>query len=373
MGVWGPAVLVRSPHAGRTGKQDPVALLESFGLPVARDVDVPALDGMEGIGREWHERGYGIVVVAGGDGAIGWAAKPVVESGLPLGILPAGTANDIARSLDLPLEPVAAAAVLSGGKAAAIDAGQAIALDAGASVVEAERLGARRADTDRLFLHLVAIGMKVEFARLATDPRFRKRWGRFTYPLSFVWALRRGRAFPVTVRLAPVDGEGAPCEVRCRALQVAVANTPVLGGALSLRLPGVTEGDRLLDVFVVEAPEWLGVRAVISHFWYTARKLTSRWLGAHDANDSHEERSSGNPPALLPHVRRYATRAVVIETPVPRDVTLDGEICMRTPLLVRIAERPVSILLPIGSRHGRHMGAARQDEAGQSQAKSQAT
>lgn len=320
MAVREPIALIRSPRAGRAGEHDPAALLAAFGFTVAQDVDVRVLDGAQGIGHEWRERGFGAVVAAGGDGAIGCAAEPALESGLPLGILPAGTANDVARSLGLPLRLEAAAAALAGGEPVDIDAGQALALDSGApvaSVEEAERIAATHGDMGRIFLHLAAIGAKVEFARLATDPNVRKRWGRLTYPLSFLRSLRRSHAFPVTLRLAESDAAGAERIVRCRALQVFVANTPVLGGALNLRLSGVVEDDRLLNVLVVEAPEWR--------------------LGA----------------ALLPRVRRYVTRAVVVETAEPLEVTLDGEIRMRTPLLVRVAERPVPVLLPIGSRQGR--------------------
>ena len=45
-----------------------------------------------------------IIVVCGGDGSISSAAPAVIQSGLPLGIIPAGTANDLARTLSIPLD-----------------------------------------------------------------------------------------------------------------------------------------------------------------------------------------------------------------------------------------------------------------------------
>lgn len=359
MAVREPVALIRSPRAGRAGEHDPAALLAAFGLTVAQDVEVRVLDGAQGIGREWRERGFGAVVAAGGDGAIGCAAEPALESDLPLGILPAGTANDVARSLGLPLRLEAAAAALAGGEPVDIDAGQALALASGASIAsiaEAERMAATCGDAGRIFLHLAAVGAKVEFARLATDPNIRKRWGRLTYPLSFLLSLYRSQAFPVTLRLAERDATGAERVVRCRALQVLVANTPVLGGALNLRLPDVIEDDRLLNVLVVEAPEWRRLGAVLLRpQWRAVRGMSAD--GSTAAPREHEQDGGddgeGCGPALLPRVRRYATRAVVMETAEPLDVTLDGEIRMRTPLLVRVAERPVPVLLPIGSRHGR--------------------
>ena len=44
------------------------------------------------------------VVVAGGDGTINQAVQVLVELGLPLAIIPAGTANNMARTVGLPLD-----------------------------------------------------------------------------------------------------------------------------------------------------------------------------------------------------------------------------------------------------------------------------
>ena len=52
-----------------------------------------------------HAEGCDLVILGGGDGTMNAAAPALVETGLPLGILPLGTANDLARSLDLPSIP----------------------------------------------------------------------------------------------------------------------------------------------------------------------------------------------------------------------------------------------------------------------------
>ncbi len=49
--------------------------------------------------RENHD----LIILCGGDGTIASGAMAVMESGLPLGIIPMGTANDLARTLDIPL------------------------------------------------------------------------------------------------------------------------------------------------------------------------------------------------------------------------------------------------------------------------------
>ena len=64
------------------------------------------------------------VVIAGGDGSLNAAAPALIDSGLPLGILPGGTANDLARTLGLPLDMVEAAKVIAAGRIRAIDVGE---------------------------------------------------------------------------------------------------------------------------------------------------------------------------------------------------------------------------------------------------------
>src|SRR5580765_5955815 len=51
------------------------------------------------------------LVVAGGDGSVGLAAAVAAQAGVPLAIVPTGTANDAARALNLPLELDAACAL----------------------------------------------------------------------------------------------------------------------------------------------------------------------------------------------------------------------------------------------------------------------
>src|SRR5262245_57123894 len=56
-----------------------------------------------------------LVAVAGGDGTMNAAAQGLRETGLPLGILPTGTANDLARTLDIPPDLDRAAAIIAAG------------------------------------------------------------------------------------------------------------------------------------------------------------------------------------------------------------------------------------------------------------------
>jgi diacylglycerol kinase family enzyme len=64
-----------------------------------------------------------LVAVAGGDGTMNAAAEGLVATGLPLGILPTGTANDLARTLGIEADLEAAVKVIAAGHTRRIDLG----------------------------------------------------------------------------------------------------------------------------------------------------------------------------------------------------------------------------------------------------------
>src|SRR5712691_9385840 len=97
-------------------------LLES-GVEIVETISVAALDHLPAQGARWKQEGIEVVIAAGGDGLIGGVITHIAESGLPLGILPLGTANDIARSLNIPLDLDEAARVIAGGTITEADIG----------------------------------------------------------------------------------------------------------------------------------------------------------------------------------------------------------------------------------------------------------
>lgn len=166
------------------------------------------------------------VVVCGGDGAVAAVLPVLAESVVPIGVLPGGSGNDVARALGLPVrDAVAAARVVAAGLAGPIDLGRVAAADG----------------TQRWFATVVAAGFDArvnERMNAMTWPR-----GRTRYHVALVRELASFR--PIRYRLT-VDGHGLDCD----AMLVAVGNLASYGGGMKI-CPDARVDDGRLDVTVV--------------------------------------------------------------------------------------------------------------------------
>lgn len=167
------------------------------------------------------------VVLAGGDGSLHLAVSQLRARGElspdePLGLLPMGTGNDLARTLGLPLEPAEAARVLLAGRARPLDL---IVDDAGGVVVNA-----------------VHLGVGAEAAEASTA--LKDKLGKAAYAVGSAVAGLRTRGWTVTVEVdgRVVHGDGP-------VLMVGVCNGRSIGGGAELA-PDAAVDDGLLDVVV---------------------------------------------------------------------------------------------------------------------------
>ncbi len=163
------------------------------------------------------------LVVAGGDGTVGPAAQAASKVGVPLAVIPTGTANDFARALELPQDVDAACALAARG--------------ARRQAIDLARLG------ERPFVNAASAGLSPVAARSAG--RLKSSLGRFAYAFG---ALRAAAvATPVAVRVS-CDGDQI---FDGRAWQVLVSNTGAFGGGSEVGEADPSDG--LLDVTVIPA------------------------------------------------------------------------------------------------------------------------
>jgi YegS/Rv2252/BmrU family lipid kinase len=232
-----------------------------------------------------------LVALAGGDGTMNAAAAALMETGLPLGILPSGTANDLARTLGLPLDPVAAAQIILRGKLRRIDVGEV---------------------NGHCFFNVASVGLSAELATLLTRES-KRRWGKLSYALAAMRALGRARPFHATI----VSDEG---EVHVKTLQIAIGNGRFYGGGMAVEETAAID-DRHLDLYSLE----------LAGAWKLPFMLPSFRSGRLGA---------------WREVRTVRCTAFEIRTRRPRPINTDGEIITMTPARFRIIPRGVAVFVP---------------------------
>jgi diacylglycerol kinase (ATP) len=194
--------------------------------------------------------GHDLVIAWGGDGTVNGAASAVAGTRIPLGIVPAGSGNGLARDLSIPLDPAQALAVAATGRTRSIDAG-----DLNGS----------------LFFNVAGIGLDARIAgRLATVGH---RRGLLGYVFATVAELREYRPCSYSIRRAlDVDGRAIDDIVNHPALFIALANSRQYGNGAQIA-PKALLDDGMMEVVIIEPQSSLSiVRQVPAFFRGTLRE-----------------------------------------------------------------------------------------------------
>lgn len=232
------------------------------------------------------------VVICGGDGSISSAAPAVIESGLPLGIIPAGTANDLARTLSIPLGFAAAADVIIAGHKRQIDVGLV---------------------NGHAFFNVASIGLSSELAQ-KLDPRTKKRFGRFGYAVAALRILARARRFR-----ARIIEKGNSTSVKT--YQIAIGNGRLYGGGNIVEQTAAID-DGTLDLYSLET----------QNLWTLALMARAFRTGTHGA---------------WKEVRTARCVEFEIATRHPMPINTDGEIVTATPARFRVMPEAVTVFAPL--------------------------
>lgn len=242
--------------------------------------------------------GHDLVVVGGGDGSVSYAAGRLAGTRVVLGVLPLGTANDLARTLEIPKDLAGACAAVADGKVVDIDLGRA---------------------NGKPFLNVASVGLSVGVTE-SLSPRLKRRLGPLAYGVAAVRAYARHK--PFRARLEFPEGDHETLELD-NMLQVAVGNGRHYGGGNAVS-PTAGIDDHTLDIYAIPG-------APLREHVRIARMLK---------NGSFVERKG---------VYHLTTRRVRLVTEPPMPVNLDGEIATVTPADFTIERNAVHVVVPQSS------------------------
>jgi diacylglycerol kinase (ATP) len=285
------ALLLVNRHA-RRGQKDlsqAIAQLKTLGFDLVEESSAHPQSISEII-RHYKDQ-VELVIIGGGDGTLNAAAAGLVETQLPLGILPLGTANDLARTLQLPTALAAACDVIAKGKRQTIDLGWV---------------------NDHYFFNVASLGLSVKITNQLSH-EVKRRWGVLAYAITALQVILQSRPFSAEIR---VNGQSR----KVRTIQVAVGNGRHYGGGLTVAADAAID-DQRLDIYSLE----------LRHWWQIIPLLPAMRFG--------------NPQSWA-FMHMQQGQEVEIYTRKPHAINTDGEIMTRTPATFRVCPNAITVFVP---------------------------
>jgi len=288
--------LIVNPAAGQGRSQAArnrlARLMEEVGLDCRINVTERPGDGLR-LAREAAEGGCDLVVAVGGDGTVNEVINGLTGLGVPLGILPLGSVNVLARELRIPLNLRRAAQVLVEGTVRNIDLGMAM---------------------GRYFTLMAGFGFDAEVVS-SVHPPVKDIIGPSAYVFKSLEALTYYHATDMTIEM---DGR----IYKTKAFTVIIGNSSMYAYPLKIT-PHACMDDGLLDICVFERP------------------ITDRIGFLHQLVDIFRKRHLHHPD-----VQYFRARHVVIRSEPEILMQLDGDLFGNTPAEVSIVPGVLPLMVP---------------------------
>jgi YegS/Rv2252/BmrU family lipid kinase len=280
-----------NPHARRGQEQlsEVIQRLRKLGLELIEEIAEEPQQ-LPGIIRRYQHQ-VDLVIVGGGDGTLNAAVEGLVATQLPLGILPLGTANDLARTLGIPTCLNKACKIIANGQIRRIDLGWV---------------------NGKYFFNVASLGLCVQITRKLTKAA-KRRWGVWAYAATALRVLRQSQRFRAEIRL---NGESIPVKT----VQIAVGNGCYYGCGMKVVADAAID-DKLLDLYSLE----------IHHWWQILLLMLAIRRGRY--NKRHG-------------VRTLKGQEIEVHTHEPSAINTDGEITTYTPAKFRVMHKALAVLVP---------------------------
>ncbi|WAL58354.1 diacylglycerol/lipid kinase family protein [Thermocoleostomius sinensis] len=260
---------------------------------------------------------YDLVIAAGGDGTVSEVAKGLLHTSMPLGILPIGTYNNIAHSLNLPLEIMDACQVVIHGQIVSIDVGV--------------------ANNQHYFFEAAGVGLDAVLFPLGEEikgGRWQRLWQVVTLTLNYQpkrIRMRFDRSIAEARYVADLTTHPTKrrlwqrlaakrYELQRLALLVVIANGPYYGSGFTVA-PDAALNDGLLTISVFRNfSKW----ELLRHFW-------SINLGQHHYN---------------PKIETYRVAEVRLSARAKLPVHVDGQPIGELPVTMKAVKQALRVIVP---------------------------
>ncbi len=264
-----------------------------------REAAVPLRDALHRAGVQVVEDGWpadvapeaDCIIAAGGDGTLLGIIEMALARGLPLGIVPLGTFNELARTLGIPLELDGAVRTIAAAHERAIDVARV---------------------NGTYFVNEASIGISSRLTRLQT-PDLKRRFGALGVLGTTLQAFRHAR--PITVE---IEHEGG-CE-RLRTVQLTVANSHRFGGLVNVADAAIDDG--WLDLYSID----------VRSFRQAIGVLCAILAGGRTRADG---------------LRAIRARGFTLRTRHPHRISADGEPAGTTPARFDLVPKALRVYVPL--------------------------
>lgn len=299
MGVYKKAVLFFNNKSGQSDTSRQIEIIKQH----FDDRDIPlhivslpeSLEKIESLIKEKMNQETDLFIAAGGDGTVALVGNPLVGTHIPLGILPIGTGNLLAKELKIPLRIEDALDVITS--------------------TDSEQI---RLDTINMNNHhyLLNVSVGVTPKVMANTPsEEKKRLGVFAYLIHFIQQI-------LGLKLEHFDIEYDHQHENYLASEILVTNGRLMGVEPLEWSDDIALNDGMLDIFVIRAANLIDILSIlVSVFTKTKRK---------------------NPVIKSMRFKDYCR----IKTQSPLKVQADGDPIGKTPIEISVKPNALSIIVP---------------------------
>jgi YegS/Rv2252/BmrU family lipid kinase len=294
------ACVIFVPHSGQSDADRDLnhiqtCLTPSFDLEVW---SVSSATNIADLTRNAVAEGFDCIIASGGDGTVSAVAGALCDRDIPLGIIPRGTVNALAKELQIPLTIPAACETIASAKTRRIDMARC---------------------NEHPFVTSIAIGFEAEAVAKA-DSDLKKTFGPLAYVAGQIQEIAEG--WPQFTATLALDNRPA---ITLHAAAVTVANAAPIISLLAQGGDRARLDDSQLDITVLDPENLADAIASAWDLWQTGR----------------QEKVSQHP-----HIHFWRAQSLKITTDPPQNVMLDGDPFGKTPVAIECFPRQLLAIVP---------------------------